>query len=418
MTTTLNYGQSATCSLDSADAIHLRPDGGEALKVAEIASQVQARLSNPPNFPPLAEITIPGDVVVIAAEPGIPQLTQVLSGVLKAMPCAGDDEAEVSILVASTREDADALTEDLRSMGHTRFSVKRHDPDDEDATAFLGVSREGHGIRLNRLLCDADFVLPIGVTKSNPLPEAMPNCQRGPYPVFSDRETIKRIALAGAEYFPATAVDNAREVDDCGRFLGAQFSLQVVPHREGGVASIIAGETDAVLRQAEVEYRKHWQVVSPVRGSLVIATISGSEDQQTWTNCARALSVAMSVLETDGSIVLCTELSEPPGEAICKLAGIEDPLLVEREILKTPSADCGPAMVLCRALQHASVYLRSNLRSDVVESLGMTPLESDSELERLAQSMRPCIVLEESQYLLPMLAHDQGDDEEDTKHGQ
>ena len=63
--------------------------------------------------------------------------------------------------------------------------------------------------------------------------------------------------------------------------------------------------------------------------------------------------------------------------------------------------DAHPAVVLAKALEEGPVYLRSRLPSDVVESLGMTPIESDAELARLAAGREHTIIIEEAQRLTP-----------------
>jgi hypothetical protein len=49
------------------------------------------------------------------------------------------------------------------------------------------------------------------------------------------------------------------------------------------------------------------------------------------------------------------------------------------------------------------VYLRSRLSPELVESIGMTPLESDAELSRLAAGRDHCVIIEEAQRVIPRL---------------
>jgi hypothetical protein len=43
------------------------------------------------------------------------------------------------------------------------------------------------------------------------------------------------------------------------------------------------------------------------------------------------------------------------------------------------------------------------LSADVVESLGMAPIDSDEELSRLAAGRRRCVLIEQAQRLAPTL---------------
>ncbi len=411
MPTTLTYGRAETCLLETTEATRLGPQSAAQLSPDQIAQQIAACLEAPLAYPPLSQATIPGDEIVVAVEPGLPQSAAVVDGVLQALLSAGAEPEKVTVLVTDSASQAAQLRAQLSELGRDDQKLHVHDPGNDKEMAFLGVSREGLPLRLNRLLCDADFVLPVGLTHCHALANDGEDFALAPFPSFSDRETIQRLANTGAEEFPITSRPNRLEVEDCARQLGAQLRLQVVPHSNGQIAEILAGEASTVLKQSAKAYRKIWETATTVPAKLIIATIAGDEGLQNWQNLGRAIAAAESLLEADGSLVLCSELSEPPGEAICHLAGNEDPLVIEREIQKTQSADCGPAMVLNRVLQRGSVYLRSRLKSAVVESLGITPLESDSELDRLTQLLRPCLVLEEAQYLLPEIVEEEAADE-------
>jgi len=409
MATTLTYSKATTGLLDSAEVIQLRPQQYERpLSSDGISTATRAQLNEPLNYPPLSQATISGDRVVLAIEPGIPQQLSVLDGALTALRDAGAEADFVTILLSSPMADIEKLKNELAALGHSECHVKVHDPDNEKENGFLGATQAGLAMRLNRQLCDADFVLPITVTKGDLRRGSSPSSFAGLFPAFSDRETLERFSTVAAEFDEKTTAENLNEtaeslseIEACGRLLGVGMTLQIVPSPGGQVSAILAGEPSRVASQAQASYRQTWCCETELRGDLVIATLTGDAAQQTWQNVGRALAAAEVVLETGGAIAIYSELEEQPGLALGQLAGNQDYLVVEREILRNPSADTVPAMQLCRALQRGPVYLRSKLRAAVVESLGMTPLESDSELEHLAQTLRPCLVLEEAQRLLP-----------------
>ncbi|MEM8946383.1 MAG: lactate racemase domain-containing protein [Planctomycetota bacterium] len=403
MPTTLTYGRNATCLLEEAETDYLRLQSIDAIPADQIPAVVQSQLADPLAFPPLAQCTIPGDTVVVAVEPGVPQPAQLVSGVIRALSVAGAEPTKVTVLLASNEPRPEAIESELAAFGDAPSAVCLHNPDDEKEMAFLGVSQAGSALRLNRLLCDADVVLPVGA--SNPIESGGDKTTALPhlFPAFSDSETIARLAVSSADRFPNFDGASTQEISDCYTQLGAQLIVRAVPSATGQVASVIAGEFRAATRAANDRHHDLWRCAAAGDAQLVIATITG-EDQQSWDNLARAISAATAVLEPDGAIALCTELAEHPGSALQQLAGSDDPMLVEREISRTPSFDCGPAMVICRALQQHTIYLRSNLKASLVESLGITPIESDQEVERLAQTHRPCIVLEDAHWLQPTVA--------------
>lgn len=410
MPTTLSYGQATTCLLEDSEAAHLRSSCAESIAVGELAGHVRKQLADPIDFPQLSQATIPGDVVAIVVETGLPQPVQILDGVLRSL--AEIQPESITILLNDSGAIADELASELAKLGHEQVQVKCHEPDNEKEIAFLGVTRDDLAIRLNRLLCDADFVLPIGVAHGQVTTDISRASLTGLFPEFSDRETIDRVATLGAESFPELNAEVAAEIEECSRQLGAQLVLQVVPGLDGQVARVIAGETRSACQHAAEVYRENWLSETHQRADLVIATLTGDQTQQTWHNLGRAIAAAQVLLEPEGALVICTELDEQPGPAMGQLAGNDDSQLVEREILRHPSGDAGPAMLLNQVLQHETIYLRSRLRDSVVESLGMSPLATDGELERLVQSHASCIVVEDAQrMLIKVVESTEGSDE-------
>jgi len=408
MTTTLTYGSAATCLLDSAEVTTLSPrQQTPLLSTDEIAAAVRTQLGSPLDYPPLSQATIPGDRVVLAVDREVPQLLSVLDGTLLALRDAGVEAALTTIVFADAAADLETIDAGLSICGHAECQLKIHDPDNEKERALLGVTRMGEPLRLNRELCDADFVLPITVARGQLRESEAASGFTGLFPAFSDRETIERFSAVAREQETdvasgVTHAEKLNEAEECGQLLGAGMLLQVVPGVGDEIVSVFAGVPVLVTQQAQASYRQTWCCTAELRAALVIVTIPGGPEQQTWQNVGRALAAAAMVVEEDGAIVVCSELTDLPGRALGHLAGNEEEfLVVEREILRTPSADCAAAWQLCRALQRGAVYLRSQLRAQVVESLGVTPLESDSEIERLALSLRPCLVLEAAHKLLP-----------------
>ena len=157
MSTTLTYGKSGTCTLDLEETTLLRSRPIEPVPLDQIATQVRAQLAKPIDYPPLAQATVPGDGVVLAVEPGIPQQLAVIDGVLKALRDAGVEGARITILLACASTDVDSLQAELATLGHHDCRIKIHDADNEDEIAFLGVSQTGVALRLNRELCEADL---------------------------------------------------------------------------------------------------------------------------------------------------------------------------------------------------------------------------------------------------------------------
>jgi len=313
----------------------------------------------------------------------MPEIQSLVHALFSVLQEVGVESDHITVLV-STASEAQKLDAD--------WQQEIHDPDDEEKCAMLSVDGSGRIIRLNRTICEADLVLPIGCCAQEF--QQQPTKFPGLFPQFSDRETIDRFCAPAAMGNRVHHLQRIEEANDAGWRLGVGLVVQVVPGSSGGVAEVLAGDPATVAEAASARYRQIWECETPRRADLVVASITG---EQTWQSFAQALLAAESVLEEHGTIVLCSELDQPPGPSLQRLGGIDDFATAEREIMRDRASDSWPAALLARALEQGSVYFRSRLDDDVVESLGMTPIASDEELLRLARVGEHCIVLEHAQ---------------------
>ncbi len=401
MPTTLTYGSGATCLLDSSEVTHVRPNLAHELSVSEVRAQVQAAFACPVGYPPLARATVPDDQIVLALESGTPCLQEIVEGALEALRDSGVEFSDLTLLLSQGGN----LQEEMGQLATSKeITLAVHDPDDEKSGSILGVTKAGRPLRLNRLLCDADFVLSIGVCTLSPDTEPRQGKSNGLFPIFSDRETIERYRAPIATDSPVIRIQRENEIEESGWLLGLGLTVQVVPSLSDGVAAVLAGEPGAVAEAAAATYRRIWSYQVNQPANLVIATVTGHSSQQTWESIGRTLRAASQVLEPGGAIAIYSELAELPGPSLGRLAGNEDFAAVEREIMRDRFSDSWASLRLCRALQRGPVFLRSQLSTEVVESLGMAPLGSDEELSRLVHKYENCIALDGAQRLLLSIA--------------
>ncbi len=405
MTTTISYGTHATCELSLGDHTLLAPDAAEHPSLRDPAAAVRAALTAPRDYPPLAAALAPGDHVTIAVGRGVPQLDQVLRGAIAELIDAGVEPANVTVLSA---EPLNGLGVSLVEHGIEGVTLVVHNPDDEDAIAMLGMTAAMHPLRLNRLLTEADVVLPIATARAAGRDSA-PEKFAGLFPRFSNRATIDRIQGRGKSAAPLAKGKPMAESEEAGWLPGVGMEVIVVPGPAGGVAAVFSGDPGAATKAAAAEFAAIWERSIDQRGDLVIGSVTGDAQQQTWGNLARAVSACSRVARADAAIAVCCELDEPPAGSYEALVDAFDLAKVSAHLRKSAAADARPALVLAQALERGPLYLRSDLPAEVVESLGMTPIADDAELERLARGRRHCIVIEEAQRVKPRLVGDSND---------
>jgi hypothetical protein len=142
------------------------------------------------------------------------------------------------------------------------------------------------------------------------------------------------------------------------------------------------------------------------RADLVVAAVEGASAQQTWDNVGRALAAAQRVVNDNGVIALCTELSEPPGPAMHIAAETPDIDRARRRLNKRMMPDVSPAQQWACALDRSRVYFLSRLEPEQVEDLGAAHVASAEEIGRLIERSRSCILLSNAQYVFPTAANE------------
>ena len=398
MSRELNFGSNATVRIDVPDSAILADypfPKGEPLD--DPVAAVAAILLDPLDFPPVSQATVPGDQIVLAVDRAVPQAAAVVAGVVHALL---DGHAEASdIIIVSTDPEASRLTELLAEDLRAQISVITHDPRASDAIGYLATSQEGKQLRFHRALLEADVVLPIGTLR---LDEGLSyfGINSGLFPAFSDAETIERFRSPGTT---GTAVHQRRRTDEAEEAawqLGTQFTLQVAPGPRDSILHVLAGDARSVAKRGRELCEMAWRHESPAQAELVVASIEGGPEHQTWDNFSRALFSASRAVRDGGSIVLCTELSCPPGPALQKLKAdaSEDHLL--HELRRDRSEDAVAAALLVSQRLRAHVYLLSHLDQEVVEDLGLGYVGGADEVERLSRQFDSCILLGNAQHAI------------------
>ncbi len=229
-------------------------NGPSGLDSCEDVAALCAALEDPRDYPPLRQILVPGDRIVVAIDPTIPRPAMILDALGQVFDRAGVGPESLTVLAPA---DAAAIRENA-SVGNHRLQV--HDPDDRAQLAYLASTKQGRRVYLDRLLTDADVVVPVGRLGFDGDLE-----YRGPwsvvFPGLSARETIR----AFRQDRPDPAGDPPRGADQPGLneslevswLLGTQFHIGLLPGADG-LLEVVAGR-DTTVRDRGIEaLERHW----------------------------------------------------------------------------------------------------------------------------------------------------------------
>ncbi len=377
---------------------------------ADPRQSVSASLCAPLGYPALKEATVPGDRIVIAVDRGIPQAAAIVAGIIDDLTNGRVAAADIRVILANGFVGAEKIADLLPGDVADAITIEQHNASDANQLCYLAASRDANPIYFNRAICEADLVIPVGCLRPDGalgyLDEAM-----GLFPTFADEATIRRFC-APSSWLSAAHLDRRRaEALEAAWLLGVCFTVQAVPAAGDQIMQILAGERNAVFTEGRRVTTHVWDCQVPQRASLVVAAVEGGPEQQTWESFARALFASLQIVDDDGAIVVCSELVEQPGAAMLRIRGVDPDEISQldelgHEVLDDSAADAVSAAQLVEALRRVRVYLLSRLDEELVEELGVAPVSSAEEVVNLCNRHSSCILMANSQHVLPTLAGD------------
>lgn len=401
MSHTLHYGRQGQLNFD-IEPRRLVAECGVAAgpDLTDLRAATAAALAAPFEFPPLAKAIVPGDQAVVSIEPGTPGRAALTAAVVEVMLQAGVEPGDIRLL--ETAEDRALGVEDAAGAldAAVRDRVRRiaHDPHDAAALRYLASTAAGERVYLNHEIVDADVLVPIGCSRCDRSLSWL-DSSAGVYPTFSNQETrqrYRRARSAGAARGDAAKLTG--ELREAMWLLGTSFAVQAIAGNGGGVQAVLAGGYEAVRARAQSEADRLWRFTAPRRAALVIAAIAGGGGEQTWRNIGRALAAATAAVAPDGVIALCGQVDRPAGASLGRIGQAEDLHASVRAVQKERPDDALEALQLAVALDTARVYLLSELPDTAVEELGITPLGSEAEVQRLAHRSQDVLLLANAQH--------------------
>lgn len=374
---------------------------GSRAACKDVAQATFTALQRPADFPPIEAAIVPGDRVALAVDPNAPNVADVVLGALRAVKSTEAGEVDVILWDEATDETVAAVRQVVGNLAETF----RHSPTDRAALRYLGADEFADPIYLNRRLVDADFVLPI--VAARPMDTLGGQDLTGIFPAFADSISRKRFLdsqTPGSDTSTrkGTASDPTLEP---AWLLGVQIMISVVSRNRGDAGQVLAGTTESIRKQLKPTRRLPDEF--PPAAPLVIASVDGDQQQQTWSNAARAVAAASRFAQDEGTIVLWSAISEPPSNRLLALMeNAESKPEPAEEVAERGDDEDFPvwdetvnvARTLARVALENRLLIHSQIDSEWIEGMGLGSVNSSDELTRLSQSFEACGVLRAAQF--------------------
>ena len=209
---------------------------------------IAAAFSQPVGFPPISQVVYPGDKVAFAADAFVIGRPELLANIVTEVIAVGLDAKDVTVLMLEQERKMyeqpfrDALPEQYRSL----IRVAAHNPLDPQCLAMLAVAKDDLPIMLNRVLVDADVVIPVERYQAVP-GRGYFGIHSVIYPRFADAETQKRFlffeAKKNREKLLTTFVD---EVSEIANALGVLMTVQISANLQDEIQQVIVGNAKEI----------------------------------------------------------------------------------------------------------------------------------------------------------------------------
>lgn len=360
-----------------------------------IRDMVTEAVDHPLEFPELKRAILDDDLVAIAVEGGVPKAPQIVRALVDWLLTVVSKPEQITVVLGAT--DAPSLAAMERALlDHQGLRVVTHTPSDREHLEYIAAAESADAIYVQRDLVEASVVLPVYCIRH---PEALHASDLYAIsPTFADAETQHRWNLAWLDDNDHHLHLQQKLSREVGWLMGIQFALAVIPAEDGDIAGMVGGDPSAVHRAASTQLKASSSAeVSGPKADLVIASIDGGKDQQTWMNVARAVVRAEPLLAPAGRLVICCDVPHIT-DGIAQLESDEPDDVLERALLGGDLEDAFPAAVLRSVQSRRSVYLMTALDSGEIESLGLAHVATAHDLERLAQRAGTICLLRTSQF--------------------
>ena len=391
---TVNIGQLLT-RVRTLMKVHLAyGETGLAVELPEIADVVRSRhrpglldepaalldaLRQPIASPPLAQLVKPGQRVVIVHS-DITRPTpndRILPVLLGELEAAGIERRDITLLNALGTHRPQTDAELRRMLGDAivdNYRCLQHDGNDDANLVSLGRTTNGHPVRLNRLLMEADVRILTGFVE----PHFFAGFSGGPkavLPALSGAESVlsnhgrDMIGHPRATWGITEGNPIWEEMREVALMARPTFLLNVTLNSQRQITGVFAGDMLAAHRVACESVRQQAMVAVDAPYDIVVTTNSGYPLDQNLYQCVKGMSAAGRIVKDGGCIIMAAECRDGLPDhgryaSLLKAAGSPQGFL---NMLAQPgfaAQDQWQIQVQAQIQQRATVYVHSDRLTD------------------------------------------------------
>ncbi len=341
---------------------------------------VKAALDNPIGAPLLEKVISPGETVAIVTS----DITrpcpswQILPTLLNRLYAAGIHREDITLVFALGSHRRQTEDEKRHLAGDRAYSEIRCIDSDPDDCVHLGSTSIGTPVDIFRPVAEADHVICLGNIEyhyfagySGGAKAVMPGVSTRAAIQSNHRMMVRDEACAGRlEGNPIR-----EDIEEAGQILGIDYILNVVLDEHKNIVYAVAGDVVKAHRTGCAFLDRLYSKKIDKRADIVLVSQGGAPKDLNLYQTQKALDNAKHAVRDGGVVILIGSCKEGLGEKTFE-AWIRDAKAPQDLInrVKTDFKLGGhKAAAIAMVLEHASVYLVSELPDDLVRSCFLIP---------------------------------------------
>ncbi|WP_188206894.1 nickel-dependent lactate racemase [Alkalibacillus aidingensis] len=373
------FGETYISSTKLDDADLIMPTDMEALENPR--KQIKDSLENPINSQPLFEVCRGKDsIVIVINDITRPSPTDLfVEEMLKQLEKVGVQDEQVTLLVAlgNHRPNTD---DELRGMVgdevFNRIKIVNHQAENQEHLVYLGDTKRGLPIIVNKLVAEADITILTGIITPHQS-AGYSGGRKSIMPGVAGIDALKRHhSFPIRSYSPIMGQldDNPfhEESLEAAKKVGVDFIINVVKNSRKEIVSVVAGELEGAHEEGVRICDESWKVKVPERYDIVVTSPGGYPKDFDLHQSQKAMPPAEVVTKEGGVIILVAECRDGVGKFAKWLQDAAQPQDVIDAFEKvgfTPDHS-SKAFMLARALKHYEIILvNPNIEKELVEDM-------------------------------------------------
>lgn len=348
--------------------------------------EVRRALADPVGTPALKEIVKAGETVAIVTS----DITRPMP-TYKVMPALLDELYEAGIrpeditLVFALGSHRPHTEEEMRKLaGERAFSEIRCVDSDAADCVHLGVTTAGTPVDITRTVAEADRRICLGNIEYHYF-AGYSGGAKAIMPGVSTREAIQsNHSMMVREEACAGNLDTnplRKDIEEAAAICGVDFIVNVVLDEHKEIIRAVAGDVTAAHREGCAFLDALYQKKIEKRADIVIVSQGGAPKDLNLYQTQKALDNAKHAVRDGGIVILVGSCKEGLGESVFEewlTSAQKSRDLIDR-IQREFRLGGHKAAAIAMVLEHAEIYLVSDLEPEFVKTLFMTPFATVQE---------------------------------------